>query len=358
MRFLPLVSVSLACVALGGCGWLVGDEGYFRDRSDDYREARAIPPMVVPEEKKAEAISQLYVIPVERTDALLAKEFEVPRPIPLVGDPEENVVRIQKLGEEQWILLDGAPGESWPRVRAFLISNQIGIEREDAASGVMETGWLSFKSEPDRREKYRIRVEQGVQRNSSEIYVQQLGYKRPEGQDVEAPDWGSKSTDAEREAWMVRELAGYMAETGEDASVSLLAQGISTVNKVYLIRDAEKRPAIDLRLPFDRAWASMGRALERAEFKVQDLDRSTGMYYATYEPGQKDGEEEKKGMFKRMFSWWGDDDEVNPAIGRSYRFTLQSDDDGVMINVTRDDGKEFDEGEAEFLLGLVKAHLA
>ena len=30
---LPAVAVTLS-----GCGWLFGNEGYFRDRGDDYRE--------------------------------------------------------------------------------------------------------------------------------------------------------------------------------------------------------------------------------------------------------------------------------------------------------------------------------
>jgi outer membrane protein assembly factor BamC len=368
---LPVVIVTLS-----GCGWLVGDQGYFRDRGDDYRKAKSIPPMQVPEGKKSDAVAELYVIPVERTDALLDKEFEVPRPQPIQGNPEDKVVRIQKLGEQQWILLDEAPAESWPRVRNFLISNQIGIEREDAGTGQMETGWLSFKSDATRREKYRFRVEQGVQRNSSEIYVQQMGYKKKEaGEDVAAPEWPAASMDAERETWMIKELANYLASTSGESSVSLLAQGISTVNKVYLVRDASGQPVIDLRLPFDRAWASLGRALDRANLTVRDLDRSTGVYFVKYEPHKhkpKEGEEgveqgpgpgaapeeEHKSFFSRLNPWGGDDEDKNPAVGHSYRVEMRAVDQGVVIGVRRDDGQDFKEGEAEFVLGLIKARLS
>ncbi len=367
MRPLFRLLLPLVVVTLGGCGWLVGDEGFFRDRGDDYRKAKSIPPMQVPADKKSEAVSELYVIPVERTDALLEREFEVPRPQPIQGNPEEKVVRIQKLGEQQWILLDEAPAESWPRVRNFLISNQIGIEREDAGSGQMETGWLTFKSDATRREKYRFRVEQGVQRASSEIYVLQMGYRKESGEDIPAPAWPATSMDAERETWMIKELANYLASTSGESSVSLLAQGISTVNKVYLVRDASGQPVIDLRLPFDRAWASLGRALERAGLTVKDLDRSTGVYFVTYEPakrkegaeGEEGTEEEKKpGMMSRLFSWWGDDEDENPAIGHSYRIEMRTVEQGVVIGARRDDGEEFAEGEAEFVLGLIKAHLS
>jgi hypothetical protein len=33
-------------------------------------------------------------------------------------------------------------------------------------------------------------------------------------------------------------------------------------------------------------------------------------------------------------------------------------DQGVVIGVRRDDGEDFEEGEAEFVLGLIKAHLS
>jgi outer membrane protein assembly factor BamC len=292
------------------------------------------------------------------------------------------VVRIQRLGEEQWILLDGAPGEVWPRIRGFLISNRIGIEREDAANGVMETAWLTFKSNAERRERYRYRVEQGVQRNSTEIYVTQLAWTRAEGAQGsadDAPGFKERSMDAERESWMIKELAGYLADTGGAASVSLLAQGISTVNKVYIVRGPDGAPVIDLKLPIERAWASLGRALSRAEFRVQDLDRSGGTYFVVYEPGTKkeektaagetpppegetvaqaEPEKDGKGFLSGMFDWWGDDDEDNPARGRTYRIQMTEAEGGVLIGVSRDDGSEFEEGEREFLLGLIKSHLA
>lgn len=367
MRRLARLGVLCGVTMLAGCGWLFGDSGMFRDRGDEYRNARTIPPMKVPEGKKSAAVEELYAIPVERTDVLLGKEFEVPRPAQLVADPEQNVVRIQKLGEQQWILLDGAPGEVWPRIRAFLISNHIGLEREDAAQGLMETAWLAFKSNPDHRERYRFRVEQGVQHGSTEIYVTQASYTNREGEEVTPPEWSEHSKEVERESFMVKELAGYLADTTESASVSLLAQGISTTNKVYIIRDASGQPAIDLRLPFERAWASLGRALPRAEFSVQDLNHDSGTYYVTYEPGMRQEEtgegepgktkEKKEGWMSGMFDWWGDDDD-NPAKGRSYRVQMTTRPDGVTIGVVRDDGTEFEEGEVEFLLGLIKAHLA
>lgn len=370
MRPMTVLLLSLLAVTLAGCGWLVGDKGYFRDRSDDYRKARAIPPMKVPEGTQTQATSQLYAIPVERTDALLDREFEVPRPQPLREDAAERTVRIQKLGTEQWILLDDAPSEVWPRIRAFLISNQIGIEHEDVPGGQLETSWLSFRNDADRREKYRFRIEQGIQRSSSEIYVMQMGYRHDKDHAVPPAQWPPTSVDPDRETWMLKELANYLANTGDESAVSLLAQGISTTNKVYLVRDASGQPVIDLRLGFDRAWASLGRSLDQADLVVKDLDRSAGLYFVVYEPGrQKDADKagsaatkqdtrKKKGFMARLWPWGGDETKDRPFAGRNYRVNMHSSDKGVLIGVQRDDGSAFDEGEAEYVLGLIRTHLS
>jgi hypothetical protein len=61
-----------------------------------------------------------------------------------------------------------------------------------------------------------------------------------------------------------------------------------------------------------------------------------------------------------MFSWWGDDDEDenNPAVGRAYRLQMRESPEGVTVEVRREDGTPFEEGENEFLLGVIKGHLA
>ena len=76
------------------------------------------------------------------------------------------------------------------------------------------------------------------------------------------------------------------------------------------------------------------------------------------DPGVAPEEEEKKGFLSRLNPWGGDDEDENPAIGHSYRVEMRAIDDGVVIGVRRDDGGDFEEGEAEFVLGLIKAHLS
>ena len=45
--------------------------------------------------------------------------------------------------------------------------------------------------------------------------------------------------------------------------------------------DDAGNPYLALQLPFDRGWASLALALEKAAFRVDDLNRSEGIYYTT-----------------------------------------------------------------------------
>ena len=56
-------SFLLLCCQLTGCGFLLGDNGVFRDRSEDYRRAPETPVIAVPEGKDSATLREIYVIP-------------------------------------------------------------------------------------------------------------------------------------------------------------------------------------------------------------------------------------------------------------------------------------------------------
>ncbi len=137
MRPLTGLLLSLLTVVLAGCGWLGGEDGYFRDRANDYRKARSIPVIKVPEGTRTDAVSPLYAIPTESADALLDQDFEVPRPQPLRGDAGEKVVRIQKLGNEQFVAK--APPEVVEENRERRAALAEAIEKLEAVSRRLES---------------------------------------------------------------------------------------------------------------------------------------------------------------------------------------------------------------------------
>lgn len=344
--------IVLIASQLPACSWLFGDDGYFRDRKNDYLEEQILPGLEVPDDLSKYEQDELFLIPDVRNNDLPADDFEVPRPAPLLNAGTGNTVRIQKLGSDRWLLIDIPPSHLWQRVKNFLVENRIPLTREDAPQGLLETTWLQRVAEdaPKARERYMYRIDQGVQRNSSEVHI--LQYELPSAADLPTQhDWPEQSANDEREEWMVRQLAEYLANTDGSASVSLLAQGIGSASKVSLGRDEHGTPTITLELPFDRAWASIGQALNKAEFNVADLDRSKGLYYVSYQP---ELDKEKPGFFGRLFGKRSEEGDAE-----DYLLTVKSKGEAVAIQISNAATQEsLESKQARDLLERLKGFLS
>jgi len=79
-RLAGLSTLALIISATSGCGWLWGDDGYFRDRGSDYLSARQVAPMQVPVEGDIRPLDPLLPIPSHVADSTHTGEYEVPRP--------------------------------------------------------------------------------------------------------------------------------------------------------------------------------------------------------------------------------------------------------------------------------------
>lgn len=297
MKYSAIKFASLLCVmSLSGCGTLFGENGYFRDRGDDYLKAESMPPMQVPESADESVFGELYVIPdIDQASYDYPREFVAPRPEALSSNVYSESVKIQKLGDRRWIFVNASPSEVWPRVRNFLNTTVLEVARTDAPRGIIETSWLSFKDDPGSRDKYRLRIEQGVQPDSAEIHVTHLAVPG----DSELPaqvNWPPQSSSAEREAWMVDELASNLAGQIGSASASLLAQTIGGEEKVSIVaRDGE--PVLRMELGMLRAWATLNHALQQEGLHIIDEDSAAQIYYV-----QRSDPEESDGWFSGWFS--------------------------------------------------------
>ncbi len=337
-------------LSLQSCSWLFGDDGTFRDRSNDYRQATVEPPLTLPEGIDSDSLDDSYAIPPISDRTTLNEKFVIPAPEPLAEDIDRDTVRINSLGSQSWILVDGAPGQVWPRLRGFLNLNQLSVQRADAVSGIIETGWLQPAGEDALRERYRLRIEQGVQRGTSEIYVLQADLRA--GTD----SWPESSSALDREKIMTQELAQYLADSAAAASVSMLAQkGLDSSGKVTLEEDSKQTVYIKLLLPFSRAWASLGLSLEKAGFQIDDLNRDQKLYYVTYT--EKSRKEKEEGFFSWLTSWGADDEKNRKGVPYFVRVT-QINDQSVSITIERQSGEKVEKAEAEKVLKLIKKHIA
>src|SRR3546814_11822678 len=80
-RLAGLSTLALMISATSGCGWLWGDDGYFRDRGSDYLSARQTAPMQVAVDSETRPLDPLLPIPQQVADSTgVPGKYEVPRP--------------------------------------------------------------------------------------------------------------------------------------------------------------------------------------------------------------------------------------------------------------------------------------
>ena len=308
-RLCACALAALGGAGLAGCGYLFGDDGVFRDTVNDYRLARELPPMKLPGGRDASRLNEIYAIPKITGEPSFDSGDGIPRPEPLVAASADQLVRIQKLGRDSWVLIAIAPGQLWPQLRRFLSAANIDIARLDARGGIIESTYLELQGQT-RPSRFRFRMERGVQRGNSELHVRQMHRRSAEG-------WPSASDDPDLEGDMLRAVAQYIANSADTAPVSMMAeQAMSATGKVALTEDGQGASYIVLDLPFDRAWASLARSLDLSGFEVTDRNRSAGEYYTRYVG-------EDAGKKSRWLSWFGGGGDDNPALGIPLLITLQ-----------------------------------
>ncbi|MBF3197116.1 outer membrane protein assembly factor BamC, partial [Pseudomonas aeruginosa] len=103
-----------------------------------------------------------------------------------------------------------------------------------------------------------------------------------------------------------------------------------------LSKDGSGNPVLTLQSDFDRSWVSVGRALDNADIRVDDLNRSLGVYYVNIAEGAKKPDEDKPGFFSRLFGGGEKTKEEEDAKAQRYQVRLTTVSDAVQVTVDKD----------------------
>lgn len=314
---LPLLVVLSACSSLAivpGMDRVVGEEeGVFRDRKADYLKAETIPRTQVPAGMDSFIIDDLLVIPDLPAETQQQAFLEPPRPNAIEGASEREVV-IQRMDGRGWIIVDVSPSQVWPRIRDYFRQNNVVIAFENPTAGVMETGWFVLDGNVLTQEKFRVTVETGFQDNSAEIKLLQV--EAPQSAPVigQVP-FQAQSMNSETEYTVLSSLSSYLADVADlyqASSVSFLAGSINSAGKATLAKTPAGSQILELKAEYNRAWAALGRALQRNGVQILAQDISQGTYELVYVPGQVPvDEEEEESFFHKVWTLggvFGDDD--------------------------------------------------
>lgn len=336
---------------LMSCAYLADDNGPFRDRATNYQQAHLETPLLVPDEVRAEPyVLSAITLPITFVGYESLSSIAPPKPY-VAGDfVNQEYVQMNILGDQQWLLVAATPGQVWPQLRSFLNDSQLTLSRADTVHGVLETITLQPANEPALKERYQLRIEQGVQPGTSEVYVIQARFTD------EFIAWPAQSSDRERETIMLEAIANYLTsdsiDTAASSPVSMLAQQtLSSIGKATLMQPPNAKPYIILQLPFDRAWLSLGQALENAGFDIEDKNYSEHLYYVRLtQPVQK-----KKGL-TRLFS--SRKRPIDNLVGTAYAIDVHQSSPGAMIiTVDRQNNTSMSSNEEITLLNRIKAYL-
>ena len=368
-RLAGLSALALIISSTSGCGWIWGPEGYFRDRGSDYLEAQQTAPMQLPPDVNvAKRLDPLLPIPRNVADDTVKGEYEVPRPQPISALADASDYSLQKSGDSRWIMAQRPPAEVWPVAVQFFQDNGFRIDEQRPQTGEFTTAWQQSNElsanmakrlqaggvAADGESRIRVRIEPGVQRNTSEVYV--VSAARPAGSTANV-EFTNRSVNSGVDAALVDEMLASMSRISEKGgSVSLLAaRDYDTPSRVSLTEDGSGNVVLNLGEDLDRAWASVGRALEQGPWRVEDINRSLGLYYINVaEKAEK--KDEERGFFSKLFGSEPTKEEIETRAER-YQVRLSKVGDNVQVTVEKNINTVAPAETARKVLGVIQDNL-
>jgi len=352
-RLAGMSALALIISSTSACSWMgiTGKDGYFRDRTDDYLEERQTAPMQLPTGVQSKPLDPLLQIPVNVADSRVA-EHDVPRPpllLPTGGIYSDFT--LQKDDDNRWLVAKRTPTEVWPMALQFFEQSGFQIASQNQVAGEFITAWQPRKDlsaalgsgsadaddeNTDSDVRIRVRVEPGVQKNTTEVFVATALRDKDSGD--EDLEW---LTDTGVETSLLDGMMTSMATNDQEIQqVSLLAErDFDAPSLARIADDASGNPILTLGTDYDRAWSSVGRALEVVDIKVDDLNRTTGVYYIDLSKPASEQTREEPGFFDWITG--GPDEEVDAeddaeqserysvyllGVGNSVQVTVQTND--------------------------------
>jgi outer membrane protein assembly factor BamC len=319
MNRFPILALSAVMLATAGCSLF---------KTDTYKQTqvRAAAPLEVPPELTSPTMDDRYSIPDPKQSTTYSAYSQRPAPgtSPTPGTaaaagtsaapvvlPKFDNVKLERYGDQRWLLVRGEPEKVWPVVREFWIDSGYRLLREQPEVGLMETDWYEDRAKiPQdivrrtigrvldgmysypRRDKFRTRLEKGVEPGTTEIYVSNRNVEETlVGKDGgDSTKWVSHPADKELEAEMLTRIMTKLGG-GDTRVVQASAPLPGRRGTTPAAAAAEPRNAVlenngsgplVVNDSFDRAWRRVGLALDRVGFTVEDRDRSKGLFFVRY----------------------------------------------------------------------------
>lgn len=285
-------------------------------------------------------------------------------------------VRIERAGNQRWLVVQQSPDMLWPRLKEFWQQSGFLINTESKETGVMETDWAENRSKipqdfirntigkafdalysTGERDKFRTRLERGAD-GVTEIYISHRGAEEVlTGRERETTTWTARPSDPELEAVFLSRMMAFLSGEARKADAQTASGRSGTQPDRATLVKGDEGSLVQVSEGFDRAWRRVGLALDRVGFTVEDRDRSQGVYFVRYVNPNQDTQERptaEKGLLAR---WFGSSDKDKAKTAQRYQIVVKPAGDGSQVAVFDNAGKRDTSSTANRILTLLNDQL-
>lgn len=371
VRMLPLMAA--LSLALGGCSYLTGKSGYFRDKSEDYTTEKVYDRLTFPKGMNPREMPDYMPVPGQ-----VAKSGkiggDVPRPDQRVMRTTDGSYSVRRDGNQRWLLVEKKPERVWPQLVRFWDVNNIPLSVTNEKQGVMETRWIMTRNKTGkslvhrlfggtggaalREERFRLTVKPGAGAGTSEIRLQHA--VRVPGSKEKAV-WqhdgeSGTNTGPELEASMLNEMLIFLVQSADDQSAPRVTRRPpGTDNQNELISDGNGNPVLKVNQPFARSWQAVSVALDKAGIQVVDKNRSTGIFYIDLDDDETNKDDgNRKGFLGSFFGGNADHEQTPKAV---YRVRISPIGEKVHVTLEKDINTLPPIDVSKKVLRSIKSHL-
>ncbi|PVV07772.1 MAG: hypothetical protein B6D77_13070 [gamma proteobacterium symbiont of Ctena orbiculata] len=370
-----LLLITYISLTLVGCS---SGGGYFSDSERVYRSQKeTVDDLEIPPDLTRSSIQDAMAIPGAGSasyEEYANKRGSDNRPALPETDkvlPEFDNIRVERDGDQRWLVINAQPQAVWSKIIEFWRSNGLLLVEQDPTIGIMRTDWLESRADIKQgviteffrktlgsiyssatRDQFRVRLEKGLESGTTELYLTHRGMEEKLKEDVsgnaDTTYWTPRPNDPGIEAAMLRSIMVYLGVASEKAEVAL-AKDETRQQRSQLIKTGE-RSELWINEGFARAWRLTGVALDRVGFAVEDRDRSSGIYFVRYSE-LSGASQEEKGFFSRFAFWRDDEDSIDKES--QYQVKLLELDQGTQVLIKNQDGSEAEINTAGRILTMI-----
>lgn len=357
-----ILSVAVALM-LAGCS--KSFDTLLPDRRPDYRQSTVAQPLEIPPDLTASTIDDTLVVPEinpagSASLSAYAQERGGSRTRqPAAVLPPQPGITMRQDGNQRWLVITAPADQVWPKVREFWTSNGFVLKRDDPTIGIMETDWVENRADIPQdglrgllkqyldvlysaptRDKFRTRLERGVDGGNTEVYMTHYGVEEVAvgGASASATNtymWQRRPSNPELEAEMLSRLTVYLGASEKRAEVQQAKANVAPAGPRTRLVEEGGESRLLINENYSSAWRLVGLALDGSNYAVEEQNRSQGLYVVEYRDpeleNQKSGDE---GWLSKLAFWRSKKTEA-PPVGTRYRVRLAGQGEQTVV-VVRD----------------------